>query len=158
MADKIRNVFVSHVHADDDRIGEMKDLLQSKGFTMRDYSITNDKPNQAKSEEYIKSGILGPKIKACSSMVVIITPKTAASPWVKWEIEYAHQNNIPIIGVFAHGDKGCEMPEGLQDYAKDVVGWNGDSIINAIESDAPGTFQTPDCAPMPPIQPTRYRC
>ena len=40
MTDNIRNIFVSHVHEDDDRIDEMKSLLEKKSFVMRDYSIT----------------------------------------------------------------------------------------------------------------------
>jgi hypothetical protein len=149
MADKMRNVFVSHVHADDDRIGEMKTLLGNKGFTMRDYSITNDKPNQAKSEDYIKSQILAPQIKACSTMVVIITSETAASPWVQWEIEYAQKNGIPIVGVYAHGENGCEPPEGIKDYAKTTVGWNSEKIIQAIESETPLPSEKPDGSPAP---------
>jgi hypothetical protein len=158
MADKIRNVFVSHVHEDDDRIGEMKDLLASKGFTMRDYSITNDKPNQAKSEDYIKNQILAPKIKACSTMVVIITPETASSKWVQWEIEYAHKNGIPIVGVFAHGDNGCPTPQGLDDYAKSIVGWNGENIIRAIESDIPLQDEKPDGSPAPMRRIVKANC
>lgn len=149
MADKIRNVFVSHVHADDDRIGEMKTLLGRKGFTMRDYSITNDKPNHAKNEDYIKNQILAPQINACSTMVVIITPKTAESSWVQWEIEYAAKNDIPIVGVYAHGDNGCELPQGLEDYAKTIVGWNSDKIIEAIESETVLPSEKPDGSPVP---------
>jgi MTH538 TIR-like domain (DUF1863) len=158
MADKIRNVFVSHVHADDDRISEMKSLLAVKGFSMRDYSITNDKPNQAKNEDYIKNQILAPQIKACSTMVVIITPKTAASSWVQWEIEYAAKNGIPIVGVYAHGDNGCKLPEGLEDYAKTIVGWNGDKIIDAIESDTPPPSEKPDGSPAPVRQVAKANC
>jgi hypothetical protein len=158
MADKIRNVFVSHVHADDDRIGEMKNLLASKGFTMRDYSITNDKPNQAQSEAYIKSQILAPQIKACSTMVVIITPRTAASSWVQWEIEYAQKNGIPIVGVYAHGENGCAIPQGLEDYAKSIVGWNAEKIISAIESDMPLPDENPDGSPAPARQIAKANC
>jgi MTH538 TIR-like domain (DUF1863) len=158
MADKIRNVFVSHVHKDDDRIGDMKSLLESKGFTMRDYSITNDKPNQAKSEEYIKSQVLAPQINSCSAMVVIVTPKTAASEWVNWEIEYAHKQGIPIIGVYAHGELGCELPAALADHHDQIVGWNGDRIIAAIESGGSGPSESPDGSPAPARGPSRYKC
>ena len=62
MADDMKNVFISHIHEDDAGLGKLKDLLKAKGLTIRDYSINADNPNNAKSEDYIKSEILAPRI------------------------------------------------------------------------------------------------
>ena len=51
MVDETKNVFVSHVHEDDDGLGKLKDLLKANGMTIRDYSISSDNPNRAHSEE-----------------------------------------------------------------------------------------------------------
>ena len=55
---KTKNVFISHVHEDDDLLPKLKDLIGRAGMEVRDGSINSDKPNQAQSEEYIKSKIL----------------------------------------------------------------------------------------------------
>ena len=89
-----RNVFVSHIHEDDTGLGKFKALLESKGMKIRDYSISSDNPNNAHSEDYIKSQILAPRIRKCSVVVVYVSSETKNSAYVNWEIEYAHKKGI----------------------------------------------------------------
>lgn len=134
MGDKIKNVFISHIHEDDAGVGQLKGLLEKKGYAIRDGSITADTPNNANSEQYIKSEILAPRIKWAGALVVYVTPETKHSDWVNWEIEYAVKQGKPIIGVWGHGAGECDAPDALENYADAVeVGWNGDRIIDAIE-------------------------
>jgi hypothetical protein len=157
MPDQTKNVFISHVHEDDAGLGELKSLLDKNGMTIRDYSITSDNPNNAHSEEYIKTQILAPRIKDCGTMIVYISPQTKESHYVNWEIEYAQQEDKRIVGVWAHGEKGCEVPEALADYADAVVGWNGNSIIDAIIGKVNG-WQQPDGSACAPRDIKRYSC
>jgi hypothetical protein len=62
-----RNVFISHIHEDDHRLTPLKDLLSKAGMNVRDGSIHSDKPNNAKSPDYIKSEILKPRIEWASA-------------------------------------------------------------------------------------------
>ncbi|MDP6590104.1 MAG: TIR domain-containing protein [Alphaproteobacteria bacterium] len=55
MASDTRNVFISHIHEDDSGLEKLKNLLESHGVTIRDYSISLDNPNNAHSESYIKT-------------------------------------------------------------------------------------------------------
>lgn len=132
MTEETRNVFISHVHEDDEALGKMKELLGKKGFNIRDGSINAEKPNNASDPNYIKSEILAPRIQWAGTMVVYISPQTHSSHWVDWEIEYAHKMGKRIVGVWAHGANECDVPDALDQYADAVVGWNGDSIIDAI--------------------------
>ena len=136
MARDIRNVFISHIHEDDDGLPRLKDLVAKQGMTCRDGSITTGKFNNASNEEYIKYDILAPRIKWASILVVYISPETKDSDWVNWEIEYAARAGKRIVGVWAWGEKDCELPETLEQHADAVVGWNGESIINAINGDS----------------------
>ena len=114
MADYTKNVFVSHIHEDDAGLGKLKDLLKANGMTIRDYSISSDNPNNAKSEDYIKSEILAPRIQQSSTLVVYISPESKNSDYVNWEIEYAQSKEKRIVGVWADGEKGCELPDALK--------------------------------------------
>ena len=143
MTEKTRNVFISHIHEDDPGLGKLKDLLKSKGMTIRDYSIRSDNPNNAKSESYIKSEILAPRIRQCSTLVVYVSPETKDSKYVDWEIEYAHKNEKRIVGVWEDGERGCKLPEALDKYADAVVGWTGNNIIDAIEGKI-DSWENPD--------------
>ena len=125
-------VFISHIHEDDNDLPAMKSLLRKSGFEVRDSSINSTRPNNAKSEEYIKSSILAPRIRWCGTVIVLISRDTRTSGWVDWEIEYAHKIGKRIIGVWEHGAAECDAPAALNLYADAVVGWQGDRIRDAI--------------------------
>ena len=75
----VKNVFVSHIHPDDSGLPNLMNLLDKHGMEARNYSITSDKENNAKSPDYIKNEILAPRINACSTLIVYITPDTKDS-------------------------------------------------------------------------------
>ena len=104
MADETKNIFISHIHEDDEGLSKLKSLLKDNGMTPRDYSINADNPNNAHSEDYIKSQILAPRIKQSSTLVVYISPETKDSQWVDWEVEYAQKQDKRIVGVWAYGE------------------------------------------------------
>ena len=157
MADQIKNVFISHVHEDDAGLARVKDILETKGMSIRDSSINSSNPNNAKSEEYIKSEILTPQIKWAGTFVVYVTPKTKDSEWVNWEIDKAHKLGKRVVGVWAHGAKDCELPKALEDIADAVVGWNGTSIVDAINGDC-DVWEKPDGSKFPDRALSPHRC
>ena len=136
MPDETRNVFISHIHENDEGLTDLKNLVARHGLTCRDASITKGKFNEAHNEDYIKYQILAPRINWCSVLVVYISPETKNSDFVTWEIEFAHKQGKQIVGVWERGAKDCALPEALGQYADAVVGWNGESIVDAINGDS----------------------
>ena len=157
MAEETRNVFISHIHEDDEGLGKLKGLLKDNGMAVRDYSITADNPNNAHSEDYIKSEILAPRIQQSSTLVVYISPETRESDWVNWEIEYAQKQDKRIVGVWEYGEKDCKVPDALDKYADAIVGWTGNSIIDAINGKING-WEGSDGTPVAPRGIKRYSC
>lgn len=157
MAEQTKNVFISHVHEDDAGLGKIKDLLAKHGMNIRDSSINSSNPNNAKSEDYIKSQILAPQIDWAGTLVVYVSPNTKDSDWVNWEIEYAQKLGRRIVGVWEHGVKDCELPDALNNYADAVVGWSGSSIVDAINGDC-DVWENPDGGPCDVRPITRHRC
>ncbi len=155
MADT-RNVFVSHVHEDDDGLGKLKDLLSSHGVEIRDSSIHTGKFNNASDPDYIKSGILAPAINWAGIFICYVSPKTKSSEWVNWEIEYAAKQGKRIVGVWAYGENECEIPDALKEYADALVGWNGSAILDAI--DGQDKWEKPDGGPCDAVQLKRHPC
>jgi hypothetical protein len=128
-----KNIFISHVHEDDDLLPKLKELVGRAGMDVRDGSINSDKPNDAQSDEYIKREILAPRIQWASTLVVLITHDTAQSWWVNWEINLAVEQGKNVVGVFAQGATDADIPEALQkcgDAA--IVGWQGERVVDAI--------------------------
>jgi len=157
MSNKTKNVFISHVHKDDEGLTDLKNLLKNKGMDVRDSSINSDRPNNANSPEYIKSQILAPRIDWAGTMIVYISSETKNSEWVNWEIERAHKQDKTIVGVWERGANGCEVPEALDEYGHAVVGWNADKIIDAVNGDYE-QFETPDGTPCEPRSIRRHPC
>lgn len=128
-----KNIFISHVHEDDDLLPNLKDLIARAGMEVRDGSINSDKPNDAENEQYIKRDILAPRIDWASTLIVLITHNTAESWWVDWEIKRAVQLGKRVIGVFAQGCTQADIPVELGkcgDAA--IVGWQGNRVVDAI--------------------------
>jgi hypothetical protein len=146
----IRNLFVSHRHEDDALVGDLKVLLAGHNLSIRDSSITIDKPNNAKNEAYIKSEILAARINWAGTVVVIISHDTKNHEWVDWEIEYAEKKGKRIVGVWAPGTDGCEVPEPLERHADALVSWDGQKIVEALTG--PPVWEQPDGAQRP-LQP-----
>src|SRR2546422_5265661 len=105
----MKNVFISHVHEDDDLVPMLKELIGKAGMEVRDGSITSDQPNEAQSEEYIQNEILEPRIQWASTLVVLITHDTAESWWVNWEIKRAVELDKNVIGVYAQGATDADI-------------------------------------------------
>jgi len=138
MADK-KNIFISHVHEDDDLLPKLKDLISKAGMEVRDGSINSDKPNEASNEDYICREILAPRIQWASTLVVLITHDTAQSNWVNWEIKCAIEHGKNVIGVFAQGATDADVPAELRKYGDAaVVGWQSERVVDAINGKITG--------------------
>jgi MTH538 TIR-like domain (DUF1863) len=157
MADEIRNVFISHIHEDDEGLAKLKELLAKSDFYIRDASISSETPNAASNPDYIKQEVLAPGIRWASTLLVYITPETRNSEWVNWEIEYAEKIGKRIVGIWAHGASESNLPTALDTYADAVVGWNSDRIIDAISGQTK-EWTTSDGGLRAPRPIARYSC
>ena len=158
MKDEQRNVFISHVHENDNRLRPLKDLLKKEGLGIRDYSVNNEKPNKAKSEDYIWRKHIKPRLDASGTLAVLISPEMTKkdSQWVQREIEYAHEKDKRIVGIWNEGESG-ELPHELADYADAIVDWNGDRIKQAILEEEE-VFCDEEGEPLSPRELDRHKC
>lgn len=84
-----RSVFIGHNHGDDDDVKCLVGAAARHRMKVRNGSITSEKVNQAKNEQYIKNEILRPRIKWASTLVVVVSEQTKDSDYVNWKIEVA---------------------------------------------------------------------
>lgn len=156
MADnsKRRHVFISHHHADDAEVDKLTDLLSRHGNDIRNSSIRAKPANQARldrgeiRDETIRR-LLRMKISWASTVVVLVGENTHARPWVEWEIQEAHRQGKRTVGVFIRGGTDANKPAALEQYASSIVGWNSESIVDAIEG-TENSFELPDGTARPP--------
>jgi hypothetical protein len=150
-----RHLFISHHHADDEGVSKLTKLLAGRNYDIRNSSIRVNADNKRRLAEgrvsdAVLKRLLRMKVSWASTVVVLIGKETHQRPWVKWEIDQAHEQGKRIVGIYERGGTEADIPPGLEDYGATIVAWNSDSIINAIDGD--GTeFQLPDGSPRPPV-------
>lgn len=146
-----KHVFISHHHADDAAVDKMASLLKKSGHDMRNSSIRAKPANQERLDkglvkESVIRRLLRRKISWSSTVVVLIGKETHSRSWVDWEIEEAHKQEKRIVGVFERGGTEADIPAPLEKYASAIVGWNSESIVNAIDGKE-NHFENPDGTP-----------
>lgn len=136
MAEKeVVNIFISHCGEDADCLEKLRILLKKQGYEVRDSSIDERNPNNAKDPEYIKT-LIRPKIDWAGKVLVLIGPQTHTREWVEWEIEYANKNGDKrIVGIYARGDSDSDIPVNLKKYGDALVPWSSDKLVSAIEGE-----------------------
>lgn len=70
------------------------------------------------------------QISHCSCLLVLSGMYACYSEWIHFEIECAKEFGKPIIAVMPWGQE--RTPQFIQDNADHIVGWNKDSVINAV--------------------------
>jgi len=128
---KTYSVYISHCWDYNDALIKLKKLLNKEDGLVASYEeVTVDAPIDSEDEKYIKR-VLRARIAASDVFIVVAGMYTAHSDWMKWEIETAVANNVPVIGIRPHGS--LRTPQVVTDNAKIIVGWYTPSIIEAIK-------------------------
>ena len=89
-----RHVFISHHHADNEKVDQLTDLLTRGGSDVRNSSVRMKPANQRRMDEgRVKDEtirrLLRMKISWASTVLVLIGTETHTRPWVDWEITQA---------------------------------------------------------------------
>jgi len=129
------NIFICHCGEDADQLHKLRSLLKRGGYDVRDSSVDERNPNNAKNPEYIKS-LLRPKIDWAGTVLVLIGPNTHEKEWVDWEIDYANKNGDKrIVGVYVRDGTNADVPTNLKKYGDALVPWDSDKLGSAIEGE-----------------------
>lgn len=159
-----RHIFISHHHQDDAEVSRLTGLLASHGWDVRNSSIRMKPSNEQRRQkglipDAVIERALRMRVSWSQTVVVLVGKDTHTRPWVNWEIEEAHRQGKRIVGVFVRGGTNADIPPALEKFAtQEVVGWNTDSIMSAIDGDNQ-PFQAPDGTTRPrAVGATSERC
>lgn len=100
-------------------------------FLWSDYSVSADDPFANCSKAELKDKLAN-QIMKCSCIVVLSGMYVAYSEWIEFEISCAKFFKKPIIGVLPWGNE--RVPEIIKQNATVLVGWNSDSVVNAVRT------------------------
>lgn len=134
--DRTYNLFISHAWRYGDEYERLVDLLDSSPvFSYNNYSAPKHKPlhnldstDVTKKFEIMEA--IDRKIRPVTCVLVISGMYAAHRQWMQYEIDTAVEMNKPIIGIRPWGSE--MLPTAVTSVAKEMVGWNTNSIIPAI--------------------------
>lgn len=94
-------------------------------FSIQDWSAKSSIP-QSQWEKIVKE-----KINKCNLVIVLVGKYMASATGVAKEISMAHDQNVPIFGVYVDGANSTNnLPKGLQ--RNRTIKWDWDAIASAI--------------------------
>ena len=123
------NLFISHSWSYEDSYDGLIALLKKRPyFRFRDYSVPqNDPIHNAGTDAELREAIQR-QMRPCSVVIIIAGVYATYSKWIKKEIDLAE--NKPIIAVRPRGSR--RISRVVRDAADEIVGWNTESIVDAI--------------------------
>lgn len=129
-------LFISHSWNASDKYERMVDLLDDANyFEYRNYSVPEEDAIDADTDEELEEALREGQIKPASVVVVLAGLYSSYSDWIGREIRIAEDEDKPILGVEPWGSDSTSNY--VKRHADRMVGWNTDSIVEAIRDLSP---------------------
>lgn len=125
------NLFISHSWAYSDTYDGLVRLLNSKSyFDYRNYSVPKNDPIHNAGSDYQLRQAIRAQMQPVSCVIILAGVYASYSKWINIEIDLAQSMGKKIIAVQPWGAEKTSMA--VKNAADVIVGWNTDSIVNAI--------------------------
>jgi len=130
------NLFISHSWAYSDAYEKLISLLDDRGyFTYKDFSVPKSDPIHTNGTDKQLYDAIYNKILLCNSVIILAGVYSSYSKWIDKEIQIAKKGFTTPKPIIAIEPWGAEKTSKLvKDNADIVVGWNTESVVNAIRS------------------------
>jgi len=124
------NIFISHAWDYTADVESLRSLINARTHFNCIYSdVGKYEPINSSNAYYIKSR-LKERILSSHLMIGMAGIYASHSDWMKWELDTALANNIPIVGVIPRG--ALRISSIVSSRANELVRWNTESIISAV--------------------------
>ncbi|SEB22712.1 TIR domain-containing protein [Variovorax sp. YR216] len=128
------DLFISHAWRYNEAYYRLVNLLDTAPyFQYRNYSVPTHDPlvdPDSRISETALANSLDRQIRPVQCVLVIAGMYAAHRFWIDKEITFAQMYNKPIVGLIPWGQE--RIPMSVQVAAREMVGWNTDSIVGAI--------------------------
>ncbi len=128
-----RNVFISFATEDMDEVNLLRAQAKNENSDLEFNDWSLREPFESKRAEYIKKGIKE-RIERSSVTLVYISPITANSNWVDWEIRESIKLGKGVIAVHTGDSPPSQVPSAIIEHKIPVIKWTASGIATAIEN------------------------
>ena len=133
------NLFISHSWAYADQYQRLLNLLRARSyFRFKDYSVPPNDPLHTNGTVTELRQAIRQKMQPCGVILVMAGVYATHSRWMREEIDLAKKGFSapkPIIGIKPRGNELISAE--VRKAAATVVGWNTESVVQAIRDQAP---------------------
>ncbi|MCY3805950.1 MAG: TIR domain-containing protein [bacterium] len=129
---KTYDLFISHswdYNAEYNRLTRM--LRDASYFKWRNYSVPREDPADAGSDAALTRA-LKRQVRPVNCVLILAGMYAAHRKWIQKEIDIAKELGKPIVGIRPWGSQ--RTPIAVSSAAKEMVGWNTQSIVRAIRA------------------------
>lgn len=123
-------IFISHSWNYDEYDRIIRFFDETEDFYYIDYSISTDKALFGLSDRKL-SDKLRSHIRLSQIILIPAGMEINFRRYIQFELEVAQEMNKPIIGIIPPEKK--RIPKIIETIAWQIVGWNRNSIVKAIE-------------------------
>lgn len=127
---KTYSVFISHSWDHVDDLKNLRNLLEKRGYFHVEFEEASpEEPINSENSAYIRRR-LKEKISNSDIVLGIAGMYASYSDWMKWELDTAIAEKVPIVGVIPWGQE--RISKVVTDRSVEDVHWNTESIVEAI--------------------------
>ena len=127
---KTYSVFISHSWDHVDDLKNLRDLLEERGYFHVEFEEASpEEPINSENSAYIRRR-LKEKISNSDIVLGIAGMYASYSDWMKWELDTAIAEEVPIVGVIPRGQE--RISKVVTDRSVEDVHWNIESIVDVI--------------------------
>lgn len=126
------NLFISHSWSYHNEYGRLVNLLENAPFfRYKNYSVPKDSPIHNASTDLALKEAIRNQMRPASCALILAGVYSTYSKWINIEIELAKELNKKIIAIEPWSSERTSLK--VKNEADVIVGWNTNSIINAIK-------------------------
>lgn len=123
-------LFISHAWQYNDEYYRLEDYLNAAPhFQWQNLSVPEHDPVRSGDAFYLADQ-LNAQMRSADAFIIISGMYANHSGWIQYELDYADSISRPIIAIRPWGAQ--RLPQKIQEMADEIVGWNTNSIVDAI--------------------------
>ncbi len=127
---KTYHLFISHAWTYNAEYYRLLGMLRSApNFAFKNYSVPEHDPLNTKTDAQLRAA-LHRQIKPVHCVLILAGMYVNYRKWIQEEIDIAQRYKKPIVGIRPRGQQ--RTPIEVQKAARVMVGWNTNSIVQAI--------------------------
>lgn len=130
-SDTSPHVFISFASENEDEVNLLRGQAKNDNTELQFDDFSLKEAVKSKNDDYIKQKIRE-RIDMASVTAVYLTPDSAKSDWVEWEITESLKRGKGVIGVYKGDAPPAQLPAAFKQYGLKTVKWSHQELMQAI--------------------------